>query len=234
MNTRIYSVFPACGKTYLYEHQEDYGVTILDSDSSKFSWIYTDKDEWGEDLEGFRRLRNPDFPNNYIKHIKENIGKYDCIFVSSHASVREALDKEGIDFTIVYPEISCKAEWIGRCFLREKNGESGCGPEAMCDNWEQWISECIETGVKHKKIILHSKEHLSSICENTMEGDRDAVSFDLRDMIADEVKYRKLDPSIIDKAVLYIKNRSKLLEVLDYVVDEGIRAVCAEFGLEAD
>ena len=110
-NTKIYSVFPACGKTYLCEHQEDYDLKILDSDSSKFSWIYTDKDEWGDDLEGFRRIRNPDFPNNYIKHIKDNIGKYDCIFVSSHASVREAFDKEGIDFTVVYPKQSCKAEW---------------------------------------------------------------------------------------------------------------------------
>lgn len=57
-------------------------------------------------------------------------------------------------------------------------------------------------------------------------------SFDLRDMVADEVEYRKLDPVVIDKAVLYIKNRSKLLEVLDYVVDEGVRAACAELNWE--
>lgn len=59
-------------------------------------------------------------------------------------------------------------------------------------------------------------------------------TFDLRDMVADEVEYRKLDPAIVDKVVLYIKNRSKLLEVLDYVVNEGISAVCAELNLEAE
>lgn len=159
--TRIFSVFPACGKTWLYEHQEDYGLKILDSDSSQFSWLYTDKDEFGEPLDGYRRIRNPDFPYNYIKHIKENIGKYDCIFVSSHASVREALDKEGINFTIVYPQSSCQTEWIGRCFTRDKNGESGCGAEAMFNNWEQWIMECIETGINHKEIVLGFGEHLS-------------------------------------------------------------------------
>lgn len=151
MKTKIYSVFPACGKTWLYEHQEDYNLKILDSDSSQFNWIH---------VNGLKE-RNPDFPANYIKHIKENIGKYDCIFVSSHASVREALDEEGIDFTIVYPEYSCKAEWVGRCFIREKNGESGCGAEAMYNNWEQWALECVQTGIEHNEIVLQPREHLS-------------------------------------------------------------------------
>ena len=161
MKTRIYSVFPACGKTWLYEHQEDYGLKILDSDSSWFSWIYVNVDEYGNEIRGMRKVRNPDFPNNYINYIKENIGKYDCIFVSTHASVREALDKEGIDFIIVYPEQSCKAELVGRCFIREKNGESGCGAEAMFYNWDQWILECFETGINHREIVLQSKEHLN-------------------------------------------------------------------------
>ena len=156
MNTKIYSIFPACGKTWLYEHQEDYDLKILDSDSSNFSWIEV-RDAFGRKT----KLRNPDFPANYIKHIKENIGKYDCIFVSSHKSVREALYAEGIDFTIVYPEQSCKAEWVGRCFIREKNGESGCGADVMCDNFDNWILECVATGIDHKEIVLGSREYLS-------------------------------------------------------------------------
>lgn len=50
MNTKIYSIFPACGKTWLYEHQEDFGLNILDSDSSYFAWIWEcpdDDDERG-------------------------------------------------------------------------------------------------------------------------------------------------------------------------------------------
>ena len=120
-----------------------------------FSWIYTD-----DGNNGWFRERNPDFPANYIKHIKENIGKYDYIFVSSHASVRKALDENGIIFTIVYPELSCKAEWIGRCFIRDKSGESGCGADLMYKNWEQWIWECATTGTTHDEIVLKSQEHL--------------------------------------------------------------------------
>lgn len=187
METRIYSIFPACGKTWLYEHQEDYDLKILDSDSSQFSWVY--RKRTAEELEEERRVwesiprllsgdafinkikdveikaRNPDFPANYIKHIKENIGKYDCIFVSSHASVREALDKEGIDFTIVYPMPLCKAEWVGRCFIREKKGESGCGAEVMYNNFDQWILECAETGINHKEVVLLPSQYLSEYFE---------------------------------------------------------------------
>ena len=161
METKIFSIFPACGKTWLYNHQEDFDLKILDSDSSKFSWLYR-KDKFGFVIE---KYRNPDFPDNYIKHIKENIGKYDYIFVSSHASVRNALDKEGIDFTIVYPESNCKAEWVGRCFIREKNNEEGCSAEVLYNNWEQWILECVETGLKHNELVLQPREYLSDHCK---------------------------------------------------------------------
>lgn len=170
METKIYSIFPACGKTWLYEHQDDYGLKILDSDSSQFSWLIEEVEDpdyvlIGEDgmkpLTHKNKVRNPNFPNNYIEHIKENIGKCDCIFVSSHSSVREALDKEGIDYTIVYPESSCKAEWIGRCFIREQNKENGCDAEVLYNNWEEWILECVKAGLTHKEIVLDSKEYLS-------------------------------------------------------------------------
>ena len=136
----------------LYNNQEEYGLKIIDSDSSQFSWVYPDSLE--------TKRRNPNFPNNYISHIKENIGKYDYIFVSSHASVREALDEEDIDFTIVYPEMNCKAEWIGRCFIRENNGEPGCSAKVMCDNFESWVTDCSQTGIDHDEIVIESGKYL--------------------------------------------------------------------------
>lgn len=47
-------------------------------------------------------------------------------------------------------------------------------------------------------------------------------SLDLRDLIADEVEYRRFDPSITDAAVHIIKNNDHLLELLDMIVDEAI------------
>lgn len=99
--TKIISAYPCCGKTYAFENYQDI-YSILDSDSSDFSWIYRERtdDELQKIKEDFESMlsptnadkelerircekikeRNPDFPNNYIEHIKENIGKVDYIF----------------------------------------------------------------------------------------------------------------------------------------------------------
>lgn len=164
MGTKIISAFPACGKTYAFEKLNQKGYTILDSDSSKFSWVerrYTEyelqklKEEWnstsyllsGEqyiDLIRYNKIkvRNPKFPNNYIQHIKENIGKVDYIFVSSHKEVRDALNSNNIFFTLIYPDRRMKAEWVGRCFLRG-SGEKFC--QILADNWDKWIDEMKST-----------------------------------------------------------------------------------------
>lgn len=155
MKTKIYCVFPACGKTFFSEHQEDYGLKILDLDSSEFNWIR---------VKGVREA-NPEFPGNYLQSIKDNIGKYDVIFVSTHKSVMDLLDREGIDFTVVYPEQRCEAEWIGRCFIRDRNGETGCGAETMYKNYDQWFYECCKTGIDHEEFVLGSNEYLSDYFE---------------------------------------------------------------------
>lgn len=168
MKSVIFSVFPACGKTWLFKNQKKFGLKILDSDSSEFSWIKIIDEDYRQRncnnpdyMPKYIKERNPDFPNNYINHIKENIGKYDYIFVSSHDVVRNALDEEGISFVIVYPSIDLKFECIGRCFVREQNGENGCTAKVMNDNYDKWIKECIFVSETHPHIVLGHNEYLS-------------------------------------------------------------------------
>lgn len=158
--TKIISAFPACGKTYAFEKLNENGYKILDSDSSKFSWMIEDN--------GIK-VRNPEFPSNYIQHIKENIGKADYIFVSSHKEVRDALIENNIHFTLVYPDRNMKAEWIGRIFLRG-SGEKFC--QLIANNWDSWIDEMEE--VECDKWILGDKEsidkyyYLGELIENKL------------------------------------------------------------------
>lgn len=111
MKTKVISAFPASGKTHLCSMQTLLGKTILDSDSSKFSWVLNEFQE-------STGIRNQEFPANYIKHIKENIGEVDYIMVSSHDDVKKALEDANIEYTLVMPEPELKEEWIGRCWLR--------------------------------------------------------------------------------------------------------------------
>lgn len=183
-NTKIITAFPACGKSWVYEHQEELNIKVLDSDSSTFSWMWrrrtkeelaTAKKEWESvphllDGKGYVnkikdeliKVRNPDFPKNYIKYIKENIGKYDYIFVSTHEEVRRALAEANIDFTIVFPRQDLKAEWVGRCFLRG-SGETFC--KLIADNWDTWILQLEEEGVVNLRDTFHlqSGEYLDTV-----------------------------------------------------------------------
>lgn len=130
MPTFVISAFPGCGKTYCYNnYQSDF--SMLDSDSSNFSWI---KDSNGNNT----KERNPDFPNNYIKHIKKNIGKVDFIFVSSHEVVRKTLADHGIKVIIVYPNKNLKSEWLRR--FKERGSNEGF-IKFISDNWDRFIDE---------------------------------------------------------------------------------------------
>lgn len=124
--TVVVSAFPCCGKTYAFEHYQD-RYTILDSDSSQFSWIINEQGE---------KVRNPEFPANYIKHIKDNIGKADIIFVSSHKDVREAMTNAGIRFCTVYPKANMQNEWVGRMYRR---GNDAKFIEFIINNWDDFM-----------------------------------------------------------------------------------------------
>lgn len=129
MRTKIISAFPGTGKSYYF--QNNLGKCI-DSDSSLFSWV---KDSDGNNT----NERNPEFPINYIEHIKENIGKYKYIFVSSHKEVREALKNSCLYFYLLYPGIGRKTEFIERYIGR---GSPEGFIKLVESNWESWISEC--------------------------------------------------------------------------------------------
>ena len=132
--TVVISAFPASGKTtYFNENNSDREV-ILDSDSSQFSWV---KDADGNNT----KERNPDFPLNYIQHIKENIGKVDVIFVSSHDIVRKALKDNNIPYFLVFPEKKMRVEWEYRM---EKRGNDKKFISFIVDNWSKFIDDMEE------------------------------------------------------------------------------------------
>lgn len=136
--------FPGCGKTYAKEHNTD--LDIADSDSSNFSWKVVD----GE------KVRSEEFPANYINHIKENMDKYDFIFVSSHVAVRKALKENGIDYVAVFPEENAKDEWIKRF---ENRNDSQEFIDNIFTHWNEWLEE------------MHDKNSNPSLFNVLLDGD---------------------------------------------------------------
>lgn len=135
MKTLIVSAFPACGKTHYHIAGDKYdSFSTKDSDSSSFSWIL---DENGNS----KGIRNPEFPANYIQHIKDNIGKVNFIFVSSHDEVRQALEDNLLPYVTVMPQRNAKDEWINRCVKRGNDEKFISLLEKMWDNWTSFESQ---------------------------------------------------------------------------------------------
>lgn len=152
--TIVVSAFPACGKSWMYGNSKK---AILDSDSSNFSWVTNDAGE---------KVRNPEFPKNYIEHIKANIGKADIIFVSSHLQVRQALKDEGIKFVTVYPKRNLKEEWIGRCYCR---GNDAAFLSFLNGSWESFMDSVLDEPFGDCIYRLDSCQHISDIIDDIEE-----------------------------------------------------------------
>lgn len=145
MTAKVVSGFPGIGKSVLSARGE---LRTLDSDSSKFSWL----------REG---VRHPDFPTNYMNHIISNLDYQDFIFVSSHDTVREALEDRGIDYTLVYPAVECKQEYIERY---KQRGNTDSFVDFIDSHWEQFISD-IESETFPRLVKLQPGQYLSDVLE---------------------------------------------------------------------
>lgn len=154
-DTKIISAFPGCGKTYLFNKLNEDEIICLDSDSSNFSWIY----------QSGNKERNQEFPYNYMKHIKENIGKYKYIFVSSHDIVRKALNDNGIEFTLVYPDINIKNEYIQRYIDR---GSDSNFIRLLEEKYDEWICECENDENTKNKVRLQKFQYLSDVIDDIL------------------------------------------------------------------
>lgn len=131
--TIIISASPGCGKSYCTKNYQD-KFYILDLDSAKYRYI---KDKDGNRTDE----RNPDFPMNNIKSIKENIGNADVIFVSNITTVRKALKDNNLKVIMVYPDKALKEEFMRR-YKERGNDENFI--RFLSDNWERFIDEIEE------------------------------------------------------------------------------------------
>lgn len=134
--TLLYAGFPGIGKSYLFNNTN---LKVLDSDSSTFNKEF--------------------FPQNYIEHIKKNIGKVDIILISSHEVVRDALVKEKMMFNLVYPYDNLKDEYLKRY---KQRGSNDGFIKLIGNNWNEWILQ-LRKQKDCNHIVLKSGQYLSDI-----------------------------------------------------------------------
>lgn len=138
--------FPGVGKTYCFEHQKDLGLELVDSDSSKFHWIYDMNGQICKDENGNKR-EHPEWPMNYIRYVtligKEKTNKPDYIMMSTHAEVIEAMLTAGFDnMCFVVPSRNPEAK-AAMMEIYKKRGNSQAFIDKLFENYDQYIADII-------------------------------------------------------------------------------------------
>lgn len=135
--SKVISAFFGCGKTTATLKLKN-KKRILDLDVSLFY--------------------NNNFPKNYIDCLKENIDKYDIIFVSSHEIIRREMNKNNIEYILYYPDTSRKNELIE---LYKQRGNNGRFLKFINNNFDNFI-ESIEND-KYSKLKIKLKNECDFI-----------------------------------------------------------------------
>ena len=130
MMTKIISGFPGVGKSHLGK-RSDNEIVVLDLESSDFKG----ENRW----------------EDYKSEIKNQIGKVDVLFVSSHKETRKILSELGLNFCLVYPDRSLKDEYLRR--YRDR-GSSEEFIEMMDKNFDLFIDSIENEEVRCAKIKL--------------------------------------------------------------------------------
>jgi hypothetical protein len=160
--TKIISGFAGVGKSYLTDDPKFKQYLFKDSDSSEYSWIY--------ELDGTKTdVRHPDFPQNYIEHIKNliELDIYDAIFISCHENVREALAKNGIKYYLVYPSPyeNIKDEYMQRYIDRNSQIRF---IQTMYEKFDEMVLSCYNDKNAELHCMISYDMYLSDVIEDIL------------------------------------------------------------------
>src|SRR5690606_6932294 len=104
-------------------------------------------------------VRNPEFPKNYMEHIKKVKDRFDIVLVSTHRDVLNAIHEEGLKAIVVYPHISLRYEYMNR-YKRRRSPKSLI--DFIYDNWTEFIMD-LENDNRFETLCIESGVYLSDV-----------------------------------------------------------------------
>lgn len=148
MITKVISAFPGTGKSY-FASSIGQRARVIDLDSGDYTLGYTEDG----------KVRNQDFPKNYLTAIKKHIGKTDILFVGCQPEVVTVLRDAAIPFTLIYPQRRLMKEYAGR-FQRRHNQQSFI--DLLSKNWDIFL-DYLERQKECERIVLGSEQYISDV-----------------------------------------------------------------------
>lgn len=140
--SKIISAFCGTGKTYICDNVDVKSIEV---------------EYWKYQEQGLS-------PNRYLQDIKNKIGKFDYIFISTDPIALRFLIDEGLDITLVYPENSLRGEYLDR-YIERDSPYDFIG--TFMKFWNIWLDELKEQDCNH--IVLSQGQYLQDILEKLNE-----------------------------------------------------------------
>ena len=151
----ILSAWICAGKTYLTKKHKN----IIELPSGDYKYILTDEQKAvanKESIKSTKREINPAWPKNYYDAILKEAqsGKHDIILIAPCMPFEE-MRSYGINFTLAYPNPSCKEEYKERARSRGANEEFVKRVESTIQSdFEDFLNQ------PNEKIIMQLSEYL--------------------------------------------------------------------------
>ena len=147
----VIAAFPGTGKEYLYRTYNKRKLDLIDLDSC-----------------GLDKVR---FPRNFVDYITIASRKHDGVLVDSRKEVRRTLARRNIKFTLVYPAITLRSEYLKRY---EQRGRPQQFIDSMRDNWVDLITEMQDvSGCEH--YVLNAGEFIADVFDSIYESDNQLI-----------------------------------------------------------
>lgn len=155
----IIAAWVGTGKSFLKKYKN-----ILDLETTPFRYIYDKID----DYEKFKsspikkqKIKNNDFPNNYVKFLLEVIDKYDAVLIPVQSDIIELLIKKNIEFISVFPSKKLKKIYKQR-YINRGNTEDFI--QHILDVWDDKYKLLKDNNIKI--IDIKENEYLEDILIN--------------------------------------------------------------------
>lgn len=167
MKTRIVSVFPACGRRYLYKNQGNILVQKSPDERRSICSIVNCEGRYSD----------------ILLTIKKSISNVDLILFQQNDAILKELKSQGISVIMIVPDVSTsereklitRTQWAGRIALSSLNsGDLERRISVFLDNFDAWTcTELLKKSYSPKLIIpLGIGEYLSDIIGEVFAYDR--------------------------------------------------------------
>ncbi len=115
--SKIFAVFGGLGKTIL---AKKYPNLVSDIEVSGYRYKYDQNIQDVEKVKGLKnRVKNSEYPNNYLRAIGQSINKKAIICVVLSAEILAKLERTGFQYEIFYPEKTMRDEVLRRMQERD-------------------------------------------------------------------------------------------------------------------